>query len=149
MNIFFHENQQALFFVMTVVGLISGFVFDIFKIKQNVFGKNTFVVLIDDLIFSVITILLFLFSVFIFNNGVFRWFELLFYIVGFYLYRVSVSRIFVLSASFVLRIPYIFVIWLIKTLIRPFSDIICPLFYALRRQNALRHYYIHIKNLLK
>lgn len=92
MNIFFPPHQEKVFVIMLIFGVISGVLFDLFRIKRHLLGENSVILFADDLIFSLLTLLLFLFTVFVANNGIFRWYEVLFSLIGFWLYRLTLSK---------------------------------------------------------
>ena len=96
MNIFFPPHQEKVFVVMLVFGFFIGFLYDVFKIKRRLIGQNKFILFVDDLIFSITSIVLFLLTVFVSNNGIFRWFEIFFWFIGFCLYRMTLSKILIL-----------------------------------------------------
>lgn len=82
-----------MFFVMLVMGVILGMLYDVFRVKRRLFGSNALVLFFDDLIFSMLALTCFLFTVFVVNNGIFRWFEVFFCLVGFCLYSATISKI--------------------------------------------------------
>jgi hypothetical protein len=92
MNIFFPPHQEKVFVIMLIFGVISGVLFDLFRVKRHLLGENSVILFADDLIFSLLTLLLFLFTVFVANNGIFRWYEVLFSLIGFWLYRLTLSK---------------------------------------------------------
>lgn len=93
MNIFYPPEQEKMFLVMLILGVILGCFYDVFRIKRSFFGNNIVVLFFDDLLFSLASVLIFLFTVFVFNNGHFRWFEVFFLIIGFCLYIATFSRL--------------------------------------------------------
>jgi len=109
MNIFFPTNQDRVFTVMFLLGIVLGILYDLFKIKRHILRAGKCFLIIDDLLFSVLSIILFLLTVFTVNNGIFRWFELFFCFVGFCVYRATISRLFLKLAFSVSDIlTYIF-----------------------------------------
>ena len=91
MNIFYPPGQGKVFVIMLFFGVAIGFLYDLFKIKRRLFGQNKLILFFDDLIFSLLFVVLFLFTVFVANNGIFRWFEVVFSGIGFALYRITIS----------------------------------------------------------
>ncbi len=127
MNIFFPPNQDRVFVVMFFLGLLLGVIYDMFKIKRHIITTNKWLLIIDDVIFSILSIILFLLTVFIVNNGVLRWFEPFMCFVGLSIYRMTISRLVLKCAYFVsdiltgiikfaLRILVFPIMLLIKTL---------------------------------
>ena len=117
MNIFFPPSQERVILVMLVFGALSGVLYDIFRIKRRFFGSNKIVLFLDDLIFSFICVIMFLFSVFAANDGRFRWFEPFLAAIGYALYMLSLSHI-------VLIVFYKVIDWL-KLLIKSTFSFIC------------------------
>ena len=92
MSIFYPPGQEKIFAVMLVFGAVMGVLFDMFKIKRRLLGNSVPVIFLDDLIFSLVSVIAFLFTVFVANNGIFRWFEVFFAALGFCLYRLTLSK---------------------------------------------------------
>ncbi len=114
MNIFYPPNQDRVFIVMFFLGLLLGVLYDMFKIKRHIITTKGFLLIIDDILFSTLSIVLFLLAVFIVNNGAFRWFEPFSCLVGFYVYRATVSRP-VLKCAYALSD---LLIYIVKTSVR-------------------------------
>lgn len=93
MNIFFPPHQETVFALMSLVGALLGFIYDAFKFKRILFGKCTLVLFFDDFTFMLISCVIFILSVFILNNGRIRWYEFAFCIIGFSVYRITLSKI--------------------------------------------------------
>lgn len=117
MNIFFPPNQLEAFVSMTFIGFLLGVIYDSFKIKRELFGTTYLILIIDDFIFSFLFIVVFLFSVFIFNHGIFRWQQIFFCCVGFLIYRMTLSR---LIMPFFRRVVLLIKL-ILKTLLRPLN----------------------------
>lgn len=88
-------NQMYLFLVYLICGLIIGIFFDIFRILRKSFKTTDFITYIEDLIFGFITGIFVLFMIFIFNNGVLRFYIFLAIILGLILYFLTISKIFI------------------------------------------------------
>ena len=144
MTIFYPPFQEKVFIIMLIFGMIVGFIYDLFLIKRRLFGTNCFVLFVDDLLFVFISLISFLFTVFCVNNGIFRWYEMLFSFLGFVLYRTTVSRL-ILFISYkivdlsvyllklVCRIfisPFTFVFKKIVLLSKPLLNLTTRLFYV-------------------
>lgn len=125
MNIFFPPYQEKIISVMLILGVILGVVYDLFKVKRHIFGSKYVFVFIDDVLFSVSSVTAFLMSVFIVNNGIFRWFEAFLCFIGFLLYRVLLSRI-------LLRCMYTVADIIIAVVKQAFSLILFPFIYLLK-----------------
>lgn len=79
-------NQAFLFLVFVVIGLIIGLLFDIFRILRISFKTKDVVTYIEDILFWIITGILVLYSIFIFNNGEIRFFIFIGIAIGVILY---------------------------------------------------------------
>lgn len=88
-------NQMYLFLVYLICGSIIGIFFDIFRILRKSFKTTDFITYIEDLIFGFITGIFVLFMIFIFNNGVLRFYIFLAIILGLILYFLTISKIFI------------------------------------------------------
>ena len=62
-------NQAYLFLIFVINGLLIGLLFDFFRILRLSFKTRDFVTYIEDIIFWIITGIIVLYSIFIFNNG--------------------------------------------------------------------------------
>lgn len=93
MNIFFPPHQEIIFLLMSLCGIFLSAIYDIFKVKRKMFGSCTLILFIDDFIFSFVSAVTFVFFIFILNNGILRWYELFFCIIGFIVYRCTISKL--------------------------------------------------------
>lgn len=105
-------NQAYLFLIFIVNGIIIGLLFDFFRITRKVFKTNNMVTYIEDIIFWILTGIILLYSIFIFNNGELRLFMFLGVILGNIIYMVLIS-------SYVIK----FNVKLISLIIIPFQFI--------------------------
>ncbi len=101
MNIFYPPLQEQMFVIMFLMGFAPGIIYDVFRIKRRILGASLVIVFVDDLIFSLFSVAVFLLSVFCLNNGIVRWFEVIFFVCGFMFYILTVSRI-VIYISFII-----------------------------------------------
>ena len=70
-------NQAYLFLIFVLNGLLIGFLFDVFRILRISFKTKDFVTYIEDIIFWILTGVIVLYSIFVFNNGEIRFFMFL------------------------------------------------------------------------
>ena len=91
MNYYYPHDQLRLVVSMIAVGFIIGIVYDCFRIKQKLLFSPSFILIIDDLLFSIISVVLFILSTFLFNNGIVRWYSAVFAFLGFVVYRATIS----------------------------------------------------------
>jgi hypothetical protein len=76
-----------------VVGLFLCAVYDLFRVARLVKRPNTFVLFLSDLAFSLIAICSFLLLFFNLSFGKIRVYAILFSVLGFFLWRVTVSKV--------------------------------------------------------
>lgn len=98
------KNQAYLFLIFVINGLIIGFMFDIFRILRISFKTKNFITYIEDIIFWILTGLLVLSSVFVFNNGEIRLFMFLGIAIGVIIYLIIFSRHIIDFAVYVIKI---------------------------------------------
>ena len=84
-------NQAYLFLIFVINGLLIGLLFDFFRILRLSFKTRDFVTYIEDIIFWIITGIIVLYSIFIFNNGEIRFFMFLGIALGAFLYMTLFS----------------------------------------------------------
>lgn len=103
MSILFPSYYSISFAFMFVVGCVFGFAYDIFKVKRMLLRCNSLILFIDDLIFSLIFLSILIASVFFISSGVFRWFALLAVLLGFIIYKCTVSNIIIFVLGHIVR----------------------------------------------
>ena len=97
-------NQAYLFLIFIVNGLIIGFLFDFFRILRKSFKTADFITYIEDIIFWILTGLIVLSSIFIFNNGEIRFFIFLGIALGIILYMTIFSSSIVKTLVYLIEI---------------------------------------------
>ena len=85
-------NQANLFLIFAINGVIIGLLFDIFRILRKSFKTSDLITIIQDILFWIITGIIILYSIFIFNNGEIRFYMFLAVILGALLYMLLLSR---------------------------------------------------------
>ena len=70
-------NQTYLFIVFTIVGIIIGVLFDIFRILRKSFKTKDIVTYMEDILFWILTGIIILFSMYKFSNGELRFFMII------------------------------------------------------------------------
>ena len=85
-------NQAQLFFIFITNGILIGLLFDFFRISRKVIKTNNFTTYIEDIIFWILTGIIILYSVFVFNNGELRFFMFLGVMIGSILYMLFISK---------------------------------------------------------
>lgn len=87
-------NQYICFWYSIVVGLGLGFLYDLFKFDRTLFKRSKFFVFICDILFWIISaFIVFSFCV-VFSNGQIRGYILLGCLLGFLIYKLTLSCIF-------------------------------------------------------
>lgn len=125
-------NQAYIFLIFVLNGIIIGLLFDFFRILRISFKTKDFVTYIEDFIFWLLTGIILLYSIFIFNNGEIRFFMFLGIIIGIVLYLLIVSKYIIKFSVTILNfikkliaIPIKFIIKILKKIFfRPISFII-------------------------
>ena len=121
-----------LFLIFVINGIIIGLVFDFFRILRISFKTKDFVTYIEDIIFWIITGIILLYSIFIFNNGQIRLFMFIGVGIGIISYILLVSKYVIKINVFIVNIikkiiliPLNFIYKIIKKIFfRPISFVI-------------------------
>ena len=103
-------NQAYLFIIFIVDGILIGLLFDLFRISRKVIKTNDIITYIEDILFWILTGIIILYSIFVFNNGELRLFMFLGIILGAITYMLFIS-------SYVIKIN-IKIITLIKKIVK-------------------------------
>jgi spore cortex biosynthesis protein YabQ len=85
-------NQASLFLIFVINGIIIGLVFDIFRILRKSFKTSDIITTIEDILFWIITGIIILYSIFVFNNGEIRFFMFIGIFLGVILYILLLSN---------------------------------------------------------
>ncbi len=86
-------EQSKIFCIFFILGLFIGLIFDIFRSMRKNFNFPDFIVIIQDIIFLLISGILLLRSIIVFNNGELRFFVFLALIFGIIIYSLTLSNI--------------------------------------------------------
>lgn len=97
-------NQVYVFSIFILNGLIIGFLFDIFRIIRKSFKISDLRTNLQDILFWIFTGLIFLYSIFKFNNGELRAYVFLGVFLGVALYMLLFSKIFIKVNLFIVKI---------------------------------------------
>ena len=112
-------NQATLFLIFIVNGIIIGFLFDIFRILRRSFKTSDLITYIEDILFWILTGIIVLYSIFIFNNGEIRFFMFLAIGLGITFYMLTLS-------SYIIKVNVAIINFLKKVLIKTFCIICIP-----------------------
>lgn len=85
-------NQAYLFFIFILNGFCIGILFDLFRILRKSFKTPNFVTYVQDIIFWILTGIVLLYSIFIFNNGEIRLYIFIGILLGIVLYMILISK---------------------------------------------------------
>ena len=89
-------NQAYLFIIFCATGILIGLIFDIFRIIRKLFKTPDFLTYIEDICFWIISGLILIYSIFIFNNGEIRLYMFIAISLGIITYILTFSRFFVI-----------------------------------------------------
>ena len=133
------ENQAYLFGIFIINGILIGLLFDFFRILRKSFKTNDFITYIEDVLFWILTGIILIYSIFVFNNGEIRLFMFLAVILGIIIYILSISsyiikinvkiinyfKIIIIKAFKIISIPFTYIIKILRKLFfKPISFII-------------------------
>lgn len=85
-------NQAYLFLIFILNGLLIGIIFDIFRILRRSFKTSNIITYIEDIAFWVISALIVMYSLFVFNNGEFRAYIFIGIFLGIAIYMLFLSK---------------------------------------------------------
>lgn len=98
------SNQAYLFIVFTIVGIIIGVLFDIFRILRKTFKTNDIVTNLEDVIFWIITGIIIVYTMYVFCDGELRFFMILGIIMGTIMYLITLSKYVIKISIFIINI---------------------------------------------
>lgn len=130
-------NQAYLFLIFVINGVIIGILFDFFRILRKSFKTPDFVTYIEDVIFWILTGLLTLYSIFVFNNGEIRFFMFLGIFIGVALYMLLCSTYIIKFSVFIINKTK-------KIILKIFNIIAYPIKLIYR---ILKKVFINVKNM--
>lgn len=116
-------DQAYLFLIFTINGMIIGLLFDFFRIIRRTFKTNDILTYIEDILFWILTGLILLYSIFVFNNGELRLFMIFSVILGVSLYLIIFSKYIIKINITILKFIKNILSKIINILIVPFKYI--------------------------
>lgn len=119
MNVLFLE-QMYIFLVFIICGIIIGIIFDIFRILRKSFKTPDFVTYIEDILFWIMTCILFAYSIFTYNNGEIRLYIFIAAFIGILIYILTISKYFI---NFCVKVINIVKTIINKLIINPIKKI--------------------------
>ena len=130
-------NQAYLFLIFVIKGVIIGILVEFFRILRKSFKTPDFVTYIEDVIFWILTGLLTLYSIFVFNNGEIRFFMFLGIFIGVALYMLLCSTYIIKFSVFIINKTK-------KIILKIFNIIAYPIKLIYR---ILKKVFINVKNM--
>lgn len=116
-------NQANLFLIFVINGAIIGLVFDIFRILRKSFKTSDIITIIQDILFWIITGLIILYSIFVFNNGEIRFFMFIGIFLGVGLYMLLLSRYIIKASVAIITFIKRIIAFIFKIIIFPIQNI--------------------------
>lgn len=89
------NSQAMLFLLFALDGVIIGILFDFFRILRRSFSTGNILTAIEDILFWICVGIIFLYSIFVYNNGAIRGYMFLGIFCGAILYLITLSKIFI------------------------------------------------------
>ena len=117
-------NQTYLFIVFTIVGIIIGILFDIFRILRKSFKTKDIVTYMEDILFWILTGIIILFSMYKFSNGELRFFMIIGIIMGTLMYMITFSKYVIKISVFIINIIKTIIVYPIKVIEKILKKII-------------------------
>lgn len=97
------QNQLFSFFIYVIVGILLGFIFDIFRALRKSIKNSTVATNIEDILFVIISFVIIAMVVQIVNKGELRFYILLGIILGILIYFLSVSKYIITGETWILK----------------------------------------------
>ena len=97
-------NQAYLFLIFTLIGIIIGFLFDIFRILRKSFKTNDIITYIEDIIFWIISGIILIYAMCKFTDGELRFYTIIGLSLGAIIYLLTVSKYVIKISVFVINI---------------------------------------------
>lgn len=88
-------SQGYLFLIFILVGIIIGLLFDFFRILRRTFKTSDFITYIQDILFWILSGIILIYAIFIFNNGELRAYIFLSIFIGIITYMLTISKYFI------------------------------------------------------
>ena len=97
------QNQLFSFFIYVIVGILLGFIFDIFRALRKSIKNSTVATNIEDILFVIISFIIIAMVVQIVSKGELRFYILLGIILGILIYFLSVSKYIITGETWILK----------------------------------------------
>ena len=116
-------NQAYLFLIFVLNGFIIGLLFDFFRILRKAFKTADILTYCQDILFWILTGLVTLYSIFVFNNGEIRIYIFLGILIGIILYMLLLSKYIILINVYILNKIKMCIKLILKIIVIPFKFI--------------------------
>ncbi len=130
---FYVTNQNYVVLILFALGAALAILYDAFAIKRAFIKTNTILLIFDDLLFCFISCIAFLAVIFITNYGYIRWYEIIFTLSGFLLYRLIFSKFIIKITVSVLRVIFNALIKTVVLILTPLKFVISKLFVLFKK----------------
>ena len=88
-----YESQAFVFLVMVYGGIVTGLVYEFYRLLRRIFGTGRIVTAVFDILFVLCAFFIFAYILYLANAGQLRFYLLLGYVLGFLLYVFGISRL--------------------------------------------------------
>ena len=117
------SNQANLFLIFVIDGFIIGLLFDAFRILRKSFKTSDIITAIEDIVFWIITGIILLYTIFVFNNGEIRFFMFVGIFIGTLLYILLISKYIIKASVSIIKILKKIVTFIFKIIVFPIQSI--------------------------
>lgn len=117
------SNQANLFLIFVIDGFIIGLLFDTFRILRRSFKTSDLITTVEDILFWIITGIIILYTIFVFNNGEIRFFMFVGIFIGTLLYMLLISKYIIKASVSIIKILKKIVKFIFKLIIFPIQSI--------------------------
>ena len=112
-------NQANLFLIFVIDGFITGLLFDTFRILRKSFKTSDIITALEDIMFWIITGIIILYTIFVFNNGEIRFFMFIGIFLGALLYMLLISKYVIKVSVSIIKVVKKVVEFMFKIIIFP------------------------------
>ena len=117
-------SQGYLFLIFILVGIIIGLLFDFFRILRRTFKTSDFITYLEDILFWILSGIILIYSIFVFNNGELRAYIFLSLFIGIITYMLTISKYFIKFNVLILTGLKKVITTILKVIIYPFKLIL-------------------------
>lgn len=144
------ENQIQTFFIFIAIGTLIGLLFDLFKSIRKSFKTPDIITYVEDFFFWVITGVILIYAIIIYNQGQIRGFIFLGIFLGSSIYSLTISKISVIILTSVIKFLKVVFILLVQGLFFPIKFIKKPIIiFSLNMKKFLKIFKLNKKQLNK